>query len=288
MNPSQGLTIRIADVSIAVKVDGRLPEWQIAPAYRPFATGDKGEKADIILGLHSGLPDLPAGKKVFDSSPIWTLYRRDDTSIIKIFDTYHGLKRVLVLPPDLERADLYLDANGHDFTDPFVGPTLELLMINYLARISGVILHACSIEHRGKGYLFAGESGAGKSTLANLWDQAKGAEVLSDDRTIVRRQAKEYRVYGTPWHGDAPFGLPRGANLEGIFFIEHGPQNTVRNLNGVDAMLQFLKCSFPPYWDATGMESAMETFEKLAGRIPCCELSFKPDSSAIEFVNSIK
>jgi hypothetical protein len=52
-------------------------------------------------------------------------------------------------------------------------------------------------------------------------------------------------------------------------------------------MLEFLKCSFPPYWDAPGMESAMEIFEELATRVSCCELSFKPDDSAIGFVEGI-
>jgi hypothetical protein len=33
------------------------------------------------------------------------------------------------------------------------------------------------------------------------------------------------------------------------------------------------------------MESAMEIFEELTTGVSCCELSFKPDDSAIEFIN---
>jgi hypothetical protein len=277
-------TIRIGDVPIAVESDARLPDWEILPAYRPFITdGD----AEIVLGLHSGIPDISPGKQVFDSSPIWTLHRHGDTSVFKIFENYSGLKRLLVLPPDLSRADLYFEEKYDHFMNPFAGPAMELLMINYLVRAGGVILHACSIEHRGKGYLFAGESGAGKSTLATLWDRQKGVEVLSDDRTIVRKQDGQFRMYGTPWHGDAPFGSPRGVRLERIFFLGHGRKNALRDLTGAGAMLQFLKCSFPPYWDAPGMESTMELFEELPTRLPCCELSFKPDESAVEFIRGI-
>ena len=176
------LIIRIADVPIAIESDTRLPDWEILAAYRPFITGGKGE---VVLGLHSGIPEMPTGKKVFDSSPVWTLHRHHHTSVIRIFDNFSGLKRVLVLPPDLRRADLYFDEKYDHFIGPFVGPAMELLMINYLARADGIILHACSIERQGKGYLFAGESGAGKSTLARLWSQQKGVDVLSDDRTIM-------------------------------------------------------------------------------------------------------
>ena len=279
------LTICIADVPIAIESDVRLPDWEILPAYRPFITGGKG---DLVLGLHSGISEMPTGKKVFDSSPIWTLHRYRHTSVIKIFDRFPSLKRRLVLSPDFKRADLYFDEKCDHFMGPFVGPAMELLMINYLAWAKGIILHACSIERQGKGYLFAGESGAGKSTLSRFWDQEKGVEVLSDDRTIVRKQDGQFRMYGTPWHGDAPFGSPRSVRLERIFFLGHGSKNAVRELKGASAMMKFLKCSFPPYWDAPGMESAMEIFEELVARVSCYELSFKPDHSAIEFLKDIK
>jgi hypothetical protein len=276
-------TIRIGDVPIAVESDARLPDWEILPTYRPFITD---ADAEIVLGLHSGIPDISTDKKVFDSSPIWALHRHGDTSVFKIFENYSGLKRLLVLPPDLTRADLYFEEKYDHFMNPFAGPAMELLMINYLVRAGGVILHACSIEHRGKGYLFAGESGAGKSTLATLWGQQKGVEVLSDDRTIVRKQDGQFRMYGTPWHGDAPFGSRPGVRLEQIFFLGHGRKNALRDITGAGTMLQFLKCSFPTYWDAPGMESTMEIFEELPTRVSCSELSFKPDESAIEFIRA--
>jgi hypothetical protein len=279
------LIICIADVPIAIESDARLPEWEILPAYRPFISGGKG---DVVLGLHSGISEMPIGQKVFDSSPIWTLHRYHHTSVIKIFDNFSGLKHMLVLPPDFKRADLYFDEKYDHFMGPFLGPAMELMMINYLGQTNGTILHACSVNRLGKGYLFAGESGAGKSTLSRLWYQEKGVEVLSDDRTIVRKQDGQFRMYGTPWHGEAPFGSPRGVRLERIFFLGHGSKNAVRELNGAGAMLQFLKCSFPPYWDAPGMESAMEIFEELATRVSCYELSFKPDDSAIDFLKGIR
>jgi hypothetical protein len=45
-----------------------------------------------------------------------------------------------------------------------------------------------------------------------------------------------------------------------------------------------LKCSFPPLWDAGGMAAALGLFHGMATAVPCAELAFVPDSSAIDFV----
>lgn len=277
--------IKIGDISIAIEPASDRFLIKTPPAYQSFLAGDAG---DIHLTLHSGLPELELGNKGFDSQPIWSLYRNRYASTVKIFDAYPDLQRLLVLPFQFQRADLYLTGPDGQFFDPFFGPTLELLMINYLARGYGVIIHGCGIDIKGKGILFVGESGAGKSTLANLWNREKAAEVLSDDRTIVRYIDGEFRMYGTPWHGEAKFGSPRGVKLEKIFFLRHSRKNAIQPLTSVQAVLKMLQCSFPPYWDAAGMEFTMGFFEKLATCISCCELAFRPDASAIEILKRCK
>ena len=157
-----------------------------------------------------------------------------------------------------------------------------MLMINYLAQGHGVILHACGIEYDSKGMLFAGESGAGKSTLANLWNQASGVDVMSDDRTLVRQIDGELRMYGTPWHGEAKFGSARGVRLDKIFFLRHAQNNKIQSLSTIQSVQKLLQCSFPPYWDAAGMEYTMGFFEQLTTRVPCYELTFEPDERVIE------
>jgi hypothetical protein len=121
-----------------------------------------------------------------------------------------------------------------------------------------------------------------------MWSREKGATVLSDDRTIVRYMDGEFRMYGTPWHGEAKFGSPRGVKLENIFFLRHGRKNAIETLSGSESVLKLLQCSFPPYWDAAGMEYTLRFFEKLSKRVPCCELAFKPDDSVIEMIKRYK
>jgi len=278
--PSE-IKIKIGDITTVLEWKSGRSEFDTPPAYQPFISDDR---TDLRLGLHLGAPEFEPGDQCFDSPPIWRLYRSGDTSCIHIYDSHPDLRRVLVLPPQFKRAELYFTEPDGQFIDPFFGPTMELLMINYLARGHGVIIHACGIEFNGKGKLFAGESGAGKSTIANLWNQQAGAEVLSDDRTLVRLIDGKLWMFGTPWHGEAKFGSPKGIPLEKIFFLRHSPKNAIQPLSSAESVLQLLQCSFPPLWDATGMEYTLGFFEEIATRVTCHELGFEPDKRVIEMI----
>ena len=280
MDHSQ-LKFTIGGITIGLSWKGRQREFEIPPAYQPFV--DK-RKADLCLELQIGFPDCRIGEKVFDSTPVWSLHRNKEGSAIKINQDYPATERLLILPKNGLPAGLYFTGPDGKFLDPFFGPTLELLMITYLARGKGAIIHACGIDDNGTGMLFAGESGAGKSTLANLWNRVSGVDVLSDDRTLVRIIDGELRMYGTPWHGEAKFGSARGIKLEKIFFLRHGQINSAQPLSTAGAVQKLLQCSFPPYWDAAGMEYTVAFFEQLATRLPCCEMTFEPSARVIEFL----
>jgi hypothetical protein len=245
--------------------DQKIPE-----AYLPFISQGK---ADLTIRFLRGEPEIRDGQKLFESLDIWSLYSSNGTRIIKIYEEMPGLERILVLPSELNSADLYFPFTTDTAVDPFSGPIMELLMINYLAQGRGVILHGCGIEKDGEGILFIGESGAGKSTMANLWNADGGIEILSN-----------FRMYGTPWHGEAQFVSPRGVNLKKMFFLRHAGQNEIHSLNGIESVQQLLKCSFPPFWDAKGMNFTLDLFSEMATAVPCYQLGFKPDRSAIDFI----
>ena len=282
---SQTLNICIGDVSISIHGDAVKSDREIMPAYRPFIGCGK---RDIHLRLHQGLRDCPVGEeKVFECPPIWSLYRQNKTSVVRIFHTLSGLERILVLPPHLERTDLYFAGEPCLFPDPFYGPTMELMMIQYLARGRGAVIHSCSICKNGKGFLFVGESGAGKSTMAGMWNKVKGVDILSDDRTIVRKKGGQFWMYGTPWHGEAKFGSARKVRLERIFFLHHGQGNQIKEIKGIDPVLKLLTCSFLPYWEPEGTAFALDFFTDLTTEVQCQELFFKPDESIFSFMEGI-
>jgi hypothetical protein len=275
--------LKIGDVSFSIVNSGHIDDWEIDPHYFPFVTA---EEPDIQVNLVRGQPDDAATRKFFGSYPIWDLYRSDRSSIIKFYDNMPGLSRALAFKADLKEANLYFPAGTDQFIHPFHGPVLELLMINYLAQSRGTIIHSCGIKLGDKGILFVGESGAGKSTLAKLWHQADDVDILSDDRTIVRKNAEKYWIYGTPWHGEAKFGAPYTAELDRIYFIKHGAANSARQMRSAEPVQNLLTCSFPPYWDPKGMKFTMDFFSDMTATLPCYELFVKPDMGVVEYINA--
>jgi hypothetical protein len=271
----QGISIGEITLSLTPDVKENL---NIDPAYLPFTCSDK---ADINLRLHRGIFESPDGEKAFDCPPIWRLFRKGNTSIVEIFPDMPSLKRALVFESPLKEADLYLMGEG---AEPFYGPTIELLMVNYLAQGHGIILHTCGVACGDRGILFVGESGAGKSTTARIWAQERGIEVLSDDRIIVRKKGDRFHLYGTPWHGEGKFGSPGSAKVEKIFFLSHGEENSIRETRRIDAASRLLACSFPPHWDSAGMAFTLGFISELTAQVSCLELRFKADRSVIDFV----
>jgi len=277
----QNLTFGIADISISIEDEEPTGGLAIPPEYRSFVLSGTPE---VRLRLRRGSPDVIAADEVFHCPPIWSLARRNGLSFVKIYGDIHGLERTLVLPRRFGSADLYLPGAAPAGGDLFYGPTLELLVLNYLAQGRGAILHSCAVARDGRGLIFVGESGAGKSTLARLWAQEPGVTILSDDRAIVRKTGGTFRVYGTPWHGEAAFSSPLAAKVERIFFLRHGETNEVRARTGTAAVSHLLTCSFLPYWDAEGMAFSLEFLTELAAAVPCQELAFTPDRRALELV----
>ena len=272
------LAFSIADITVTLQCHPPVSGVSAPPAYQAFLSNRAN---DVCIEVSTGEPLCDEQVRVFDSAPIWSLYRLKTGSSFHLFDSYPDLKRTLLIPDEGGCVRLIFHAADHN---PFVGPALELLMITHLARRGGVILHGCGISIDGRGIVFAGESGAGKSTLSRLWARQEGIEILSDDRVIVRSQNGSLYLYGTPWHGDEAFAAPGGVPLERIYFIRHGQGNDVRKLSAAGAVREMLKCSFPPLWDAGGMAAALELFHGMAIAVPCAELAFVPDHTAIDFV----
>jgi hypothetical protein len=100
----------------------------------------------------------------------------------------------------------------------------------------------------------------------------------------LRKKDGAYWLYGTPWHGEGRFVSPLRARLAHIFFLRHDQANAVQPLNRADTVVEFFKASFPPFWDAQGVEFAMAFLSDLTEKVPCRALSFKPDQSVVKFI----
>jgi hypothetical protein len=228
---------------------------------------------------------------VFDTGHTWALFRSDNKYVL--VNNTLGLDSspdiFVVLNSDLKSGNIIIDRDPSDMTDlsnPLGWPLNQILMIYLLSHGKGILFHACGIDDQGDGVLFLGNSGHGKSTMGNLWLENQ-CNILNDDRIVVREKDDQFRMYGTPWHGDLAEWSLNELPIRKIFFLNPGGKNTAIPKNGVEAVSMLIARSFPPFWDQKSMTYTMDLCHRLVEKVPCHELSFEPDGRIVDFIRGI-
>lgn len=287
MTNSETLVFKIGDIRLGLKVE---PGWIFAPQRRfsDFSTSETPQAIyQVALNPAHG---RPGGSIAFDSGQAWRLFADGDRRIIwagsRDFDPYlvgnfsaDYLSGEIFITPSRVEADKNVFPLGY--------PLGEVLMTNLLGTGYGIMLHSCGVIDSGNGIVFAGTSTAGKTTTARLWNNLAGVRVLNDDHTILRNRGGLFRVYGTPWHGEGGIALAKDAPLRKIFILKHAPSNQAVRLSPEQAAAALLVRTFPPLWSMEGMAFTLQFLDELCQAVPCYELGFVPDQSAVEYVRCL-
>jgi hypothetical protein len=249
--------------------------------------------ADIRLHLVHGAPPEPAaGALLFDSGSTWRVHRHGSRLLYEFHSDVVDppLYKAVIVDRRLRSGTLYLapptrprrPLHALDY------PLDELLFQHRLVRERALEVHACGLIAEGSVALFVGQSGAGKSTTARLWKRFRpGTPVLSDDRIVLRPRGRGVEAWGTPWHGEERFSLPRRGRLGAVFFLRQAGEVALQRLGEAESAARLLARGFPPPWDAEAMGRALATCARVAARVPCYELAFRADRSAVETVRTL-
>ena len=241
--------------------------------------------ADIDVEVVRGGPPSPSSDPLFVSGGLWTVYRQGRGLLYLIREPVRGRAPLaaLVIDETRSRRAGSILPEGAPFALHY--PLDELLFQHHLARHGGMEVHAVGVAWKGRALLFCGQSGAGKTTTARLWRRHRPpAEVLSDDRMIVRPRGGRLWAFGTPWHGSGRFASPRGLPLGGIYFLARGRRSSVAPMPPPAAAAELFARSFPPPWEAAGSTRVLDLCARVAADVPCARLRFRPDQSAVAAV----
>ena len=104
----------------------------------------------------------------------------------------------------------------------------------------------------------------------------RNAEVLSDDRIILRKDENRFWMHGTPWHGDAGFALPQKASISRIFILEHGEKNEIVPLTKSQAVAEMFARCFPPFHGREPLIPTLLYLEEIVNMVPCYHFRFRP------------
>ena len=291
------LAFEVAGVRVAMNCPAGGPALEVPAAHAGFEARDTQTGVEISVHWAEEIPE-PREGVVFDSGGVWRLYRHGDGWEFCFRSPAWGAApyKTARMDASFARGEVWLSRRvfgERESVYPLEYPLDELLVIHRLSRGEGVEVHGCGVvDERGRGLLFTGHSGAGKSTLARLWAAEERAQILSDDRIILRREDDgsgrgRILMHGTPWHGEGRFSLPMAAPLTAVYVLEHAKRgNEIERLEPMAATAELMSRCFLPFHDAGGLEFALQFLAGVTTERPCSAFRFVPDTSAVREIEN--
>lgn len=268
---------------LTVQVDAELPitEETFAPKFKRFQVNTPGPDV-VVIRHHFSLPKInleALGKEIYRNFS-WAIYRKNRSWIYVSLDPVENepqIRRVAVFNQDYTLSCIY----HPDEQILRIGnlPTLaifhsdQILLAQVLADRQGCFFHSSAAILKGQGLLFVGHSEAGKSTIVKLLQEK--AEILCDDRNIIRRWPEGFMVHGSWIHGEIPAVSPASGPLRAIFLLQKSEKTCLTLLEDRRTILsRLLACLVKPYVTADWWEKILVIMEQLIREIPCYLLEF--------------
>ncbi len=186
-----------------------------------------------------------------------------------------------VYTSDFKECTLYINENDFPGVIQNVDMVLQLFPFRHLLFIHhGIILHSSRVVVNGKAILFSAPSQTGKSTQANLWEHYAGAEIVSNDRSIIRQKNDDFYTYGYPIDGSDPIYDNSRIPLGTIVILSQGSENHVERLSVLPAIQNVLEQTVNNPWDDNG-SVVRDFWLNLVERYPIYHLTCRPDKEAV-------
>ncbi|MBI5640288.1 MAG: hypothetical protein HZA17_07685 [Nitrospirae bacterium] len=293
------LRIGIAGLNFGITCEDSKILQDLDSAYDMFISQHSSPPAGEIA-IHvklNGMPDTGRMKMIFDSEQSWALFVDEGQYVLSLKPPASHDRPAWIAKFGLESGGVTVycgeifmhDCGGRTVvSSPFRYPLDQLLLMYFLTRDEGAIIHAAGIDFNKRAYIFPGCSGAGKSTLSKQFLNCGAGDILSDDRVIVRKVQNAFRAFGTPWPGEAGIAKNSNAELKGIFFLSKGKENIIEELAPQRALELILPVVSIPWYDREITDRLLLFCDTLLSRIPSYVLHFKPDNEITDvFMNFI-
>ncbi len=194
------------------------------------------------------------------------------------------------------REPLACSVCGHDYQEllcvlnerPFLKPPknlgsiLRMIPIRAIFQHFGVLfLHASRICYKDRAILFSAPSGTGKTTQARLWNKCRSAEILCNDRTLLRKEDSIWHTYGYPLDGSEPVRSNAVIPLGCVVLLAHGASNQVERLKFSRGAALLMSQAVIDVWNPEARKIAMEEILSIMEAVPVYLLVCTPDEQAV-------
>lgn len=223
---------------------------------------------------------------LFDSNS-WTLLWEGEGRYI-FLSHEKNLPCQISVDQDFRHGEIYSHVLIDDDKKYFPIKNLEIRLFSvWLASLGDIILHASGILVNKRGYAFLGESGAGKSTLVTSLSTHPSLTVLGEDQVILRYIDDRFYIFGTPWHTDPALCSPKGAPVEGLFFLDRSLPPGVKRIKPLDGVSRILQTAVIPYYLPDFMPLILDRLASLSEQIPFYTLSYPLGSDALRMIENL-
>ena len=270
---------KIGDITIRIDSDLPFKTDTFHAKFALFQTEKPGEDL-VSIRHHFSIPLLQdTGSVVYRKAP-WVIYRKKGKWIYVTPDIGPDaweIQQVAVFKEDYSQGEIYnrgkkfFTKGGLQSLTLF--PTDQIFIAQLLSQRGGCYMHAAGAIMNGRGLLFVGHSEAGKSTVCNI---LKGhAEILCDDRIILRKTEAGYRIFGTWSHGDVPDISAADATLTHLFFLEKSEDNKLVPVKKKSEIVRrILPCIIQPLATEEWLDRTLSLVKDIIHDVPCYRLQF--------------
>lgn len=184
--------------------------------------------------------------------------------------------------PDFSEIACYVNERQYPHMIRKIGKVLQLFPVRqFLIRYQAAILHSSRIKICGKAILFTAPSQIGKTTQARLWNKYENAELLSNDRTILRKRGGGFVTYGYPVDGGSPAYCNEEALLGAVVILKQGNENRIERMRMSGALKLLMEQTVSDVWNCEELAEIQSLWLKLMERYPVYQLTCRPDREAV-------
>lgn len=252
-------------------------EIRIEDSVRPFLSEASGADAVNIRVIH-GMSDAPVPNCPMSGEDLLLEYYLEKDRLICLSKGSAG-SHLATTVSGLDYTDIvcYLNSD-HAVSLNSVGNLLRLIPMRMILQGKGTLfLHASQVAIRGKGIVFTAPSGTGKTTQAKLWKTYRGAQIICNDRTLIRQG----QTYGYPVDGSEPVFSSASFPLGAVVLLEQSPENKIRQLKPREGLLRLMRQVVYDHWSHDAEFAATEQILELIRKFPVYLLSCTPDENAV-------
>lgn len=273
--------INICIAGIILRLEPQRP-LHISPEFAPFLTADSA-KPDITVRVSwdwkeaDVLHSAPLGRDL-----LLIYYREGGYCYCEMDGGDRPPIAQTKYTPDFSLVSCVINTDEFDVPQDHIRQILRMLPLRQILLAKDVLfLHSSQVLHQNKGILFCGPSGTGKTTQAKLWRDHRNAQIICNDRTLLRKEGNGWMTYGYPYDGSDPVGSNQRHSLGAIVVLRQGSENKIVRLKPVKAITRLMGQAIIDGWDPVSRGIAIENIALLLGDIPVYELTCTISEEAV-------